>query len=182
MKKLFKFRYPKLTLLALSIAAAYFLFSLDVVREFMNSLGVAGYVGVFIAGFLFSFGFTTPFAIGALITMQPQNIFLYSLIGGFGGMLADLVIFGMIRFSFMDEFKKFIKIKSARKISSLKPTLSKKIKYYLLYVFAGIVIASPFPDEVGVSMLAGLGHIKPTSLIFISFILHTLGVFVILNL
>ena len=176
------FHYPKITLLIILIISAYYIFRNPYVDSFVASLNNWNYIGVLIAGMLFAFGFTAPFAIGFFIILNPENLFLAGIIGGLGALISNFLILKFIRFSFMDEFKKFIKIKSARKISSLKPTLSKKIKYYLLYVFAGIVIASPFPDEVGVSMLAGLGHIKPTSLIFISFILHTLGVFVILNL
>ena len=42
------------------------------------------------------------------------------------------------------------------------------------------MIATPLPDEMGVSMLAGLTTIKPWRLAIISFILHALAVSVIL--
>src|SRR3989338_8867890 len=103
MRILFKFKYPKLTLLLICIVAAYFVFSLESTQQFMASLGTK-YFGVAIAGFLFSFGFTTPFAIGAFVTMNPQNIFLSAIVGGIFAMLADLVIFNIIKMSFMDEF------------------------------------------------------------------------------
>ncbi|MBI2004491.1 hypothetical protein HYS72_03450 [Candidatus Pacearchaeota archaeon] len=154
---------------------------MDSVKEFMTLLGT-GYFGVAIAGFFFSFGFTMPFAIGAFVTMDPQNIFLSAIVGGFFAMLADLAIFGIIKMSFMDEFRRFEKTKAMKKIISLKPHLGRKIKHYLMYAFAGIVIASPLPDELGVSMLAWLGRIKPLSLAIIAFVANTLGIFVILNL
>ena len=181
MKKLFKFKYPKLTLLLICIVAAYFVFSFESTQEFMDYLG-AEYFGVAIAGFLFSFGFTTPFAIGAFVTMNPQNIFLSAIVGGFFAMLADLTIFGIIKMSFIDEFKRFGRTKTMKKIISMEPSFNKKIKHYLLYAFAGIVIASPLPDEIGVSMLAGLGHIKSLSLALIGFTFNTLGIFIMLNL
>ncbi len=181
MKKLFKFKYPKLTLLIACIIAAYFLFSVDAVQKFMASLG-AKYFGVSIAGFLFSFGFTAPFAIGAFITMNPQNIFLSAITGGFFAMLADLAIFSVIKMSFMDEFRNLEKTKTMKKIISLEPNVNKKIKHYLLYAFAGIVIASPLPDEIGVGMLALLGRIKPLYLAIITFFANTFGIFIILNL
>ena len=181
MKKLFKFKYPKLTILAICIVAAYFIFSLEPTQEFMTLLGTK-YFGVAIAGFLFSFGFTTPFAIGAFVTMNPSNIFLSAIVGGFFAMLADLTIFGIVRMSFMNEFRKLGRTKTARTLSSFNPTFSKKIKHYLLYAFAGIVIASPLPDELGVSMLAWLGRIKPLPLAIITFVANTIGIFVMLNL
>ena len=181
MKKLFKFKYPKLAILATCIIVAYFVFSLDSVKEFMVFLGTK-YFGVAIAGFLFSFGFTTPFAIGAFVTMNPQNIFFSAIVGGFFAMLADLTIFGIIKMSFMDEFRKLCRTKAMKNIISLEPHINEKIKYYLLYVFAGIVIASPLPDELGVSMLAGLGHIRPLPLALIGFTFNTIGIFIMLNL
>ena len=180
MKRLFKFKYPKLTLLLICIVAAYFVFSLDFVKEFMALLGTR-YFGVAIAGFLFSLGFTTPFAIGAFVTMNPQNIFLSAIIGGFFAMLADLAIFGIIKMSFMDEFRKLGRTKTARTFASFEPNFGKKIKHYFLYAFAGIVIASPLPDEIGVSMLAWLGRIKPLSLAIITFLTKTPGIFIMLN-
>jgi len=148
--------------------------------EFMNFLG-EGYLGVSIAGFLFSFGFTTPFAIGAFITMNPQNIFLSAIFGGVFATLADLTIFSMIKISFMDEFKKLSKNNSVKEINSLGKMMNKKIKYYFLYLFAGIIIASPLPDEIGVTMLAGLGHIEIKKFAIITFLANTLGIFIMLN-
>lgn len=147
----------------------------------MEQLG-AKYFGIATAGFLFSFGFTTPFAIGAFVTMNPQNIFLSAIIGGFFAMLADLTIFGIIRLSFMDEFRKLGRTKTMKTISSFEPSFNKKVKHYLLYAFAGIVIASPLPDELGVSMLAGLGNVKPLPLALIGFTFNTIGIFIMLNL
>src|SRR3990167_8993223 len=153
MKRLFKFKYPKLTLLLICIVAAYFVFSLEPTQEFMTLLGTK-YFGVAIAGFLFSFGFTTPFAIGAFVTMNPQNIFLSAIIGGFFAMLADLTIFSVIKMSFMEEFRRLGKTKTMKNLISLEPSMSEKMKHYLFYIFAGIIIASTLPDEIGVTMLA----------------------------
>ena len=181
MERLFRFKYPKLAILGICIVVAYFVFSMNPVKEFMNSAG-ENYFGVAIAGFLFSFGFTTPFATGAFVTMNPQNVFLSAIIGGFFAMLADLTILGIIRMSFMDEFKKLKKTKTIKTFVSFEPNWNKKIKHYFLYAFAGIVIVSPLPDELGVSMLVWLGRIKPLPLAIITFAANTIGIFVMLNL
>ena len=55
-----------------------------------------------------------------------------------------------------------------------------RVKHYLLYIFAGLFIISPLPDEVGISMLAGLTTIKIRVLGIISFLLHTIGIFLLL--
>src|SRR3989338_5083688 len=92
MKQLFRFRYPKLALLVLFSIFAYYIFSNVHVQKFINGFNNLGYLGVFIAGLLFSFGFTNPFAIGFFLVAKPSNIFLAAIIGGIGAMIADLAI------------------------------------------------------------------------------------------
>ena len=99
MKRLFNYKYPKLTILLLSIIFSYYLFSNDSVVSYINHLNGLSYLGILIAGFLFSFGFTTPFAIGFFFTYSSENILLTAIIGGFGALLADITIFKLIKIS-----------------------------------------------------------------------------------
>lgn len=177
---MFKIRYPKLCALAICVFLAYLLFSHPVGEAFLSQVGLDGYFGAFIAGIFFSFGFTTPFAIGAFIVMSPGNILLAALMGGAGAMVADLIIFKIVKVSFMDEFRQLMRSRTARAISRHSPSLNRRVKSYLLYAFAGIIIASPLPDEIGVSMLAGLSHIRAVPLAIISFIFNSLGILVML--
>src|SRR3989344_4678472 len=64
----------------------------------------------------------------------------------------------------------------------IKKSLSKYIKIYLLYALIGLVISSPLPDEIGILMLAGLTRVKLDKLIILSFLLNTIGIFILLNL
>lgn len=183
MKRLFKFKYPKIMLLILAIIMAYILFRNPFVNSFISHLGTLSYIGIFFAGMLFSFGFTAPFAVGFFITLNPSNIWIAGIIGGFGALMSDLVIFNTIKLSFEDEFEKLRNSKTFVNISNLiERNLNHKIKIYLMYAFAGILIASPLPDEVGVTMLAGLTTISAKNLVPISFILNTLGILILLML
>ncbi len=180
---IYNFKYPKLAGLVVAIIAAYFLFSDPKVGAFMSQLGSWGLIGVFIAGLFFTFGFTTPFAIGFFLTLNPESIWLAGILGGFGALLGDLIIFKFARFSFMDEFKRLEHTKLIRSVSDLiDKTFGHKIKVYLLYTFAGIIIASPLPDEAGVIMLAGLTKIKTSVLALISFTFNTIGILIVLSL
>ena len=94
-----------------------------------------------------------------------------------------MLIFHFIRFSFMDEFLRLERTKTFKGIAYLfDEVFHKKARMYLLYAFAGIVIASPLPDEMGVMMLAGLTKIKAGKLAIISFILNSLGILILLAL
>lgn len=183
LKELIRIRYPKISLLAAAIISAYILFGNQSVEQYVSGLGVLGYLGVFIAGMMFAFGFTAPFAVGFFIILNPQNIWLAGVIGGMGALISDLAIFRMIRFSFMDEFKKLENTKLMKSAGRLiERSLGHKIKLYLMYSFAGILIASPLPDEAGVTLLSGLTKISATTLAIISFTLNTLGIILILSL
>jgi uncharacterized membrane protein YdjX (TVP38/TMEM64 family) len=174
-------RYPKLSLLILFMIAAYFIFSNQIVQNFVSNLGDFGYPSIFIMGLLFSFGFTTPISVGFFVVSNPDNIFLAAILGGFGALISDLLIFKFVRFSFIDEFHKLEKSKIITKTSdAISSTLTKKMKLYLLYAFAGLIIASPLPDEAGVIMLAGLTKINALSLSVISLIFNSLGIFIFL--
>lgn len=180
---LFRYKYPKLIMLLLSIFTAYYLFSSQFITSKIQLLQSFSYLGIFFAGILFSFGFSAPFALGLFITLQPQNIFLASIIGAVGSVISDLVIFKFIQFSFADEFKRLNNEKPIKEISfMIKNNLGLKASTYLFYLFAGILLASPLPDEVGVAMLAGLTTIKPSFLGIISFITHAIGIFILLLL
>lgn len=177
------FRYKKILLLFLSIIASYLIFSNLKVADYVSSLNSFGYLGVFIAGLFFAFGFTSPISAGFFITLNPENIWLAGILGGLGALISDMIIFKFIRFSFMDEFQRLKKTSIIKKVSMLiDETFGHKIKIYIMYAFAGIFIASPLPDEAGVIMLAGLTKIKANILAIISFVLNTAGILILLYL
>jgi hypothetical protein len=183
MKRLIKFRYPKIAGLVLAIILAYIVFSNPIVEGFVTHLNSLSYLGLFIAGLLFSFGFTSPFSAGFFITLNPSNVLIAGIIGGAGALIADLVIFGLVRFSFKDEFQRLEKTKLMQKTARLiEKSFGHKIRMYLMYTIAGIFIASPLPDEAGIIMLAGLTKIKVGILAVISFILNTIGILILLSL
>jgi hypothetical protein len=180
-KKIFSFKYPKLFILIILILLAYYFFSRPFILEWIEVFNRLGYFGVFISGILTSLGFTTPFGIGLLVNIDSLNILFAAIIAGLGATVADLIIFKTIKFSFMDEFKKLEKTKAIREIEHIvKKDKHVLIRHYLMYIFAGIMIATPLPDELGISMLAGLTTIKPMKLALIGFILHSAAIFALL--
>lgn len=181
MKCLSNFKYPKLALLLFFIILAYITFNNPLVGILVSNLGNFSYLTVFIAGIFFAFGFTAPFATGFFITLNPPNLLLAGIIGGLGALSADLLIFRFICVSFEDEFNNLKKSRYAQKISSLiDKNLNQRIKIYVMYAFAGILIASPLPDEAGILLLAGLTKIKISILAILSFLLNTSGIIILL--
>jgi len=180
-----KIKYPKLLLLLLCIFAAYFFFQTNFIKEFIGAFkGGGGYFLIFIAGFLFSYGFTAPFAIGFFISLAPQvNIFIAAPLAGIGAALADYFIFQFIRFYFVEEFKELkLSFMFQRANRLFNNHLGSRVKKYFLWIVAGFIIASPLPDEIGVSLLSGLTNINQKLLVGVGFCLNTIGILFILAL
>lgn len=143
-----------------------------------------GYLAASIAGFLFSYGFTSPLAVGLFIALPNDiNIFLASVLAGFFAFLSDFLIFKFVKGSFQDEFEKLKLTTIFQKIYHVfNSTLSYKIQKYILWTFAGLIIASPLPDEFGVTLLSGFTQINQRTFSILAFSFNTIGIFVILFL
>ncbi|MDD5192532.1 MAG: hypothetical protein PHH54_03925 [Candidatus Nanoarchaeia archaeon] len=182
---LFKFKYPKLVVLVLSIILAYIIFTNPAIKEVILGAEKFSYLRVFIAGMLISFGFTAPLSVGFFITLNPENIVLSGAVGALGAMISNLLIFNLVKFSFKKEFfslkKDINKVKIFRRVEEeFKKDFSRKIRHYLMYVFIGIFIASPLPDEIGEILLAGFTKVKLSILILFSFVLHFIEIMILL--
>jgi hypothetical protein len=180
----YKFQYPKLFLFLACIVAAYLLFEQEVFDWLITKLGGKSYLGAFVAGLFFSFGFTSPFAVAFFVELAPTvDPLVASALGGIGAFFADLVIFEIIRFSFFhDELRRLHESRLLQWLHNLlhHERISEQLRRYLLWSFAGIVIASPLPDEIGVALVSGITRIEIQKVGILCFSLNTLGIFLIL--
>lgn len=176
--------YPKLIGLAMCMASAYVIFSAGAF-DWLNTIPTsAGYLAVFVGGLLFTFGFTSPFGIGIFLAIGHNVNPLYGgLLGGLGALLSDLAIFGIMRFElFHDEMHH---IRTSRFFSWAHGVLHhdrfpKKLKNMLLWSFAGIIIASPLPDEFGVALVSSITDIRPRSFAALCFSFNTAAIILLL--
>jgi uncharacterized membrane protein YdjX (TVP38/TMEM64 family) len=177
-----KFRYPKLFLLLLTIFFAVIFFyegnNYAPLHDFLISLK---YLGIFLGGVFYAFGFTAAPATAVLLVLaKEQSIILAMLIGGFGALLSDLFIFMFIRYSFMDEIKELKKEKITKSINKEGKSLFGHYYKHIFPALAGFLIASPLPTEIGVSMMASMKKISIKKFIIIAYLLHSLGILIIL--
>jgi uncharacterized membrane protein YdjX (TVP38/TMEM64 family) len=173
------FRYKNFTLLIVSFVFAYFLSEYEPFHSFLLNLGDYGYIGAFIAGILFVSTFTV--ATGAVILLvlaeklSPLEI---GLIAGLGAVLGDFAIFRFIKDNLVEEAREiYNKIDSKHHITKILHT-----KYFgwTLPVVGAVIIASPFPDEIGVSLM-GISKMKTYQFLILSFLLNALGIFLIVS-
>jgi uncharacterized membrane protein YdjX (TVP38/TMEM64 family) len=177
MKKII-FQYPKFLLLAMTFIIAYFILQGKNFQPFYNALLSLNYFGTFIAGIGFAYSFAAaPSTAILLILAKKQNILISGLIAGFGALCSDLLIFRFIRDSFADEIKKISQTKIFHKINKKIP---KQFRNYFITSIAAIIIASPLPDEIGITLLASTTNISTKQFSLISYGLNTAGIFVVL--
>ena len=171
-------KYPKFTILALMFAAAYVIFSGRSFAPFHDILVSLGYAGTFVAGIFYAYGFSGgPATAVLLILSNYQNIILAGLIGGLGSLFTDLVLFKIIRHSFQDEIDMLAK---ERLVTGASGKIPRVFRRPVLTIIAFFVIASPLPDEIGVSMLACEKWISTRVFSVLSFALNAAGIFVVL--
>ncbi|MBI5135573.1 hypothetical protein HZA86_05075 [Candidatus Uhrbacteria bacterium] len=174
--------YPKLLTLLACIVAAYILFQTDFFLAISQAFNSSGYSTILLAGFLFAYGFTAPFAVGLFASVASEvNIFTAALLAGGGALVADLIIFQFIKTSFADEFDHLRLTRLFQRIRDiLDHNFGDTLKKYLLWTVAGFLIASPLPDEFGVTMISGFTTINKRIFSVLSYALNTLGILAIL--
>lgn len=176
--------YPKLLLLTCSFVFAYLCFHLGYFNWLHDIPHGYGYVSVFLGGVLFSFGFTTPFGIAILLGSSGDvNPFLAAPLAGAGALLSDFLIFELMHFSvFHDEIHRLRTTRLFLKVESFfhHPSISDRLRLTILWCFAGLVIASPLPDELGVTLVSSISDINPKRFALLCFLFNTLGILLLL--
>jgi uncharacterized membrane protein YdjX (TVP38/TMEM64 family) len=171
-----RWKYHNLGIALLGLIITILVLRIEVIHNILLSLGDLGYFGALIAGALFVSTFTAPTgAVVLLILAERLDLLELVFIAGFGGVLGDLIVF------------KFFKNNLAKEIGYLYHELGghhlKKVwqsPYFnwTLPVIGALIIASPLPDELGVSLL-GLSKMKTWQFIAISFAMNMLGVILV---
>jgi len=175
-------KYPKLFFLLSIIVCSIVLFyegkTYPPLHNFFISLN---YFGIFLSGIFYAYGFTAPIGTAVLLVLaKEQNILLAGLIGGLGALLSDILIFLFIKNLFTKEITLLRKENLIVSISKLVKKLLGPVNSFLLQIFAGFIIASPLPTEIGVALIAAQKKITLKSFMLIAYVLHTIGIFIIL--
>lgn len=170
------FKYKYLSLIGVSLIIAAYLAGNQSFHNFLLQLGSLEYVGALIAGVLFVSTFTVAESI-VIISILSTNInpVALGLIGGIGAVVGDLIIFRLVKDHLTEELKLLL---PKQEIAYIKSVLKSKYIAWMLPFIGMLIIASPLPDELGVSVL-GLSKISETKFIIISFICNAVGILMV---
>ena len=171
-------KYKNLTFLFFSIVIGFALYGNKAFSEFLLRLGTFGYLGAFVAGVLFvsSFSVGTGAAILLILakTLSPLEI---SIIAGVGGAFGDFTIFRFIRNGIIKELTPIYKQLGGDHLTRI---LYSKYFKFILPIIGAVIIASPFPDEIGISLI-GISKIKTYQFVFLSVVLDIIGIFLFIS-
>ncbi len=130
----------------------------------------------FVSGIFFTSIFTTAPAIAALYEIsQGSPIMLVAFFGAMGAVLGDFFLFKFVQDDISADVSYLVGKGRFKRLFAIFHT--KLFEWFLPFVGA-LVIASPFPDELGLALL-GFSKIKTSQFILISFTFNFLGIILI---
>lgn len=172
-------RFRNTALFLASLAALFFLAGTSWATDMLHRLGDAGYIGAFIAGILFVSTFTVAIAgIVLFYLAQELNPLGVALIAGGGAMLGDLLIFRYFKDYVFEELRPIFRKLGEHPFMRI---MSTPYFAWILPVLGALIIASPFPDEIGIGLM-GISRMKNWQFLLLAFVLNSAGIFFIVTL
>ena len=166
-----------LGIVTLSVILALIMIKTRLLSSFLTSFSGFESLGSFIAGLFFTSIFTTAPAIVTLGEIASYGSILNTaFFGAIGAVLGDLIIFQFVRDRLTDHFTELMKHeKWWKRVHTVF-----KMRYFRWFTFllGGIILASPFPDELGISLL-GMTKMKTKQFIQVSFVFNFIGILII---
>ena len=172
------YRYKNLTFLFLSLLLALYLFRNETFHSYLLHLGNLGYIGAFIGGVLFVSTFTVATATLILLVLaEGLNPIEIGVIAGAGAVVGDVLIFRFIKDGLPSEVKSLYTRVKGRHLTKV---IHSKYFSWTFPVIGALLIASPLPDEIGISLM-GISKMKFYNFLLLSFVLNSVGIFMVIT-
>lgn len=169
--------FKDIAIIVLSIFVSILLVYTGVLSRIIEATSNYQIFSVLVAGFFFTSIFTTAPAIAALGEIaQGHSLVLVALFGALGAMLGDYIIFRFMRDTFAVHIAQVVQLQGAR--NRLKSLLKLRSFRWLTFLVGGVIIASPLPDELGLSLL-GFSKVQTSLFLPLSFVFNFFGIFLI---
>ncbi len=166
-----------LGIVVLSIVIAIILAKTEVLIGILTVAMPFEILGSFIAGVFFTSIFTVaPAAVALGQIAQHNSVWVVAFFGGLGAVVGDLIIFRFVRDRFSEHLMQVLQEKGISK--RIKAVFKIKLFRWMTFLLGGLIIASPLPDELGISLL-GFSKMKTSWFIPLSFMANFGGILVI---
>lgn len=178
MQLLKNYKYKGLTLVAASILLTVFGSESKILNQSIFNISQIPIIGAFIAGILYVSASTAAFGVFLLLglskNLSPIEV---AIIAGTGGAVADFVIFRFLKGDLIGEITPIYNKMGGKHLTQL---MHHKYFRWSLPIIGAIIIASPFPDEIGIGLM-GISKIKNYQFILLSLMLDIGGIFLLVS-
>ncbi len=159
-----------------SIAFAWAIVHFGLVDAALAATGDNIILASLVAGMFFTSIMTTAPAIAVLgVLTLHGNLLVVALLGGIGAMLGDYLIFAFVRDRLGDDIGYLLARTGTPRFFKL---FHRKTFRWMLPFVGGLIIASPLPDEMGLTLL-GVAKLSTRRFLIISFVFNTIGILLI---
>jgi uncharacterized membrane protein YdjX (TVP38/TMEM64 family) len=174
--------YKNILLFVISVVVAIILTRIPIIRDSLLHLGKLKYLGAFLGGLLFVSTFTIPIGAMILITLAKSlSPILLILIAGIGAVLGDLIIFQLVKNSIQEEIEPvYDEVEKLVGKNHLRKILHTKYFAWTLPVVGTLILVSPLPDELGLSLM-GISKISTKKFLAVAWFSHTIGIFLVVG-
>lgn len=164
-------------IIMLSIVIALLLIQSGTIYSLLDASREFGHLGAFVSGMFFTSIFTTAPAIVTLGEISTRmGIVETALWAALGSVIGDMIIFRFVKDRISLHMFEILPQKSGLKRFSKLFKL--RFFRYLTFLVGGIIIASPLPDELGISLL-GLSRMREVYFVPLSFVFNFVGILTI---
>lgn len=165
-----------ISIVAASVVFAIYLVQSGMVHLLLASGGENILIASFVAGLCFTSFFTTAPAIVVLSELSQQgNILLIAAVGALGAMILDLILFSFVRDRVAKDASLLLR---GKRWKGLRHLFKSRLMHRVLPVVGALVIASPFPDEIGLTLM-GVSKLTTARFLLISYGMNFLGILLI---
>ncbi len=172
------YKYKNVTIFLLSLIVGFLLARFEAFHNLLLNLGEFGYLSAFLVGILLVSTFTMPTGVVMLLVLaEKYHILELGIIAGIGSVVGDFIIFRVVKDRLLEELTPLYELLGGKQLNALLHT---KYFHWMLPLLGALVMASPLPDELGVSLL-GLSRMKTYRFILLSFIFNAIGIILILS-
>ncbi len=172
-------RHYNLFLLLGGLIFAFILSRLPFFQSLVAEIEKISYLGAALSGLLFTSTFTA--ATGALLLLnfaQTLDPFWLILCAVSGALLGDILIFLFVKDKVSEDITPIYERFLAK--NHLQKIVRTKYFSWTLPVIGALIIASPFPDELGISLM-GLSSMNLLEFLLVSLFSHSFGIFFLIS-
>jgi hypothetical protein len=162
-----------LAIIFLSIVMALVVVETGVVHWFVSIIDGWQYLSILVAGVMFTSMFTTAPAMVVLAEIAlGQPVWLVASLGALGAMGGDFFIYRFVKDNLADDLQALLQLAPKIRFPAI---FRSRIFRWLPPLIGALIIASPLPDELGVTIL-GVSKAPKVIFLLISFSFNFIGI------